>query len=521
MRTKAPTTKPSLAFFCASLFAPLTLLAAANVAFGSDIQPILSEHCYPCHGPDEKARKADLRLDLEKEVIGSTGKIIVPGKSAQSQLIKRILSTDPEEMMPPPKLKRPLSPAQMTLLQEWIDEGAAWGQHWAFEPVTRPAIPPVQKQDWPRNPIDRFVLARLESEGLAPSPTAPRETLIRRLSLDLTGLPPSLEEVSDFLQDSSADACERVVDRLLGSAHFGERMAWDWLAAARYADSNGYQGDRERTMWPWRDWVVKAFNENLPFDRFTVWQLAGDLLPNPTLEQRIATGFNRNHPINGEGGRIPEENRVDYVMDMTETCGTVWLGLTLNCCRCHDHKFDAISQRDYYQFSAFFNQTPVDGGGGDPRTKPTVAVASPEQTKAMEELRTENQAALRAVENFETSKFPRPPNVSIKEAPNAKDLPKEPLIHLDGCHPRQTQRQQLAKTRRLLERQGHPIPQTPRRSASPNRSHRPPLRPDPPRHGHGRQSRASKNIDPLQGPLRQTDRRSRDRRSRQPPTTPP
>ncbi len=226
------------------------------------------------------------------------------------------------------------------------------------------------------NPIDAFVQKTLASRGLTPSEEADRATLIRRVTLDLTGLPPTEAQLDEFLGDSSPDAYIKLVDRLLASPHLGERFAWDWLDAARYADSNGYQGDGERTMWPWRDWVVEAINSNLSFDQFTKWQLAGDLLPNATEEQRLATAFCRNHMINGEGGRIPEENRVDYVMDMTETMGTVWLGLTLNCCRCHDHKFDPLSQKNYFEFFAFFNQTPIDGSGGNPQTPPVLQVTS-------------------------------------------------------------------------------------------------------------------------------------------------
>jgi hypothetical protein len=275
--------------------------------------------------------------------------------------------------MPPAKTNRRLTTAQVQVLRHWIDKGAKWGKHWAFVPSRPPDVPQLRgQQSEVRNPIDAFVGAKLKSEGLAPSPEAERTILLRRVTLDLSGLPPSPQEVDDFLADSRPDAYEHVVDRLLASPHYGERMVWDWLDAARYADSNGYQGDGERTMWPWRDWAVAALNRNLPFDQFTVWQLAGDLLPGATDEQKLATGFCRNHMINGEGGRIAEENRVDYVMDMAETAGTVWLGLTFNCCRCHDHKFDALSQRDYYGLFAFFNQTPIDGGGGNPATPPVL-----------------------------------------------------------------------------------------------------------------------------------------------------
>jgi hypothetical protein len=367
-------TRLSRAAFSLSLFflAAVRTSAAEPVNFSREVLPILSDNCFRCHGPDANARKAKLRLDTQDGALRKDGPVIVAGKSADSELVRRVSSPDADEVMPPPKSNRKLTAAQIETLKRWIDEGAKWGRHWAFDPPRRPPLPAVRDSRWPRNGIDRFILARLEAEGLTPSAEAPKETLLRRVTLDLTGLPPTPAEVDAFLADAGPGAYERVVDRLLVSPHYGERMVWDWLEAARYADSNGYQGDGERTMWPWRDWVVDALNRNLPFDQFTVWQLAGDLLPGATPEQKLATAFCRNHPINGEGGRIAEENRVDYVMDMAETTGTVWLGLTFNCCRCHDHKFDALTQRDYYGLFAFFNQTPVNGGGGDPRTPPVL-----------------------------------------------------------------------------------------------------------------------------------------------------
>jgi hypothetical protein len=367
--------------------------AQDKVDFARDVLPILSDACFKCHGPDEKARKGDLRLDTKEEALAKDGPI-VPGKSADSRLVERITSEDAELVMPPPKANKKLKPEQVATLKKWIDQGANWGQHWSFVPPKRPSVPSIRApQSAIRNPIDAFVLARLEKAGLKPSSEADKERLIRRVTLDLIGLPPTPEEVDAFLKDADPNAYEKVVDRLLASPRFGERMAWDWLDAARYADSNGYQGDGERTMWPWRDWVVKAYNENLPFDKFTVWQLAGDLLPKPTREQILATAFNRNHMINGEGGRIAEENRVEYVFDQTETTGTVWLGLTAGCARCHDHKFDPISQKDYYALFAYFNQTPVNGGGGSGQTAPVLDFASPEQ----EQRRKDAQAAYDAL----------------------------------------------------------------------------------------------------------------------------
>lgn len=371
------------------LIAPLlvgfSIVARADestIVFSRDIRPILAGHCFNCHGPDEGSREGDLRLDTEE---GARKSLEIEGGMAK--LLSRVTSHDPDLVMPPPSVKKPLTAAQIDRLTRWVEAGAPWGSHWAFEPLVKPAVPDQVASLL--NPIDHFVQARLAARKVTPSPEASRETLIRRVTLDLTGLPPTSDEVDNFLQDTSPDAWDKVVDRLRASPAYGERMAWSWLDAARYADSNGYQGDNERTMWPWRDWVIDAFNKNLPYDQFTVWQLAGDQLPEASFEQKLATGFCRNHMINGEGGRIAEENRVDYVMDMTETTGTVWLGLTMNCCRCHDHKFDPLSQKDYYRLSAFFNQTPVDGGGGNPQTPPVLAVASDDQRKQEKDIETQ------------------------------------------------------------------------------------------------------------------------------------
>ena len=353
-----------------------------------NIRSIISENCVFCHGPDESTRKADLRLDTQQGIES----VIKKGSSLESELVRRLTSEDPDEVMPPPDSNRSLSADEIAMVQRWIDAGAAWQTHWAFRPLKLPPIPtaeslqPGQSTQPLRNPIDHFVRKNLMDRGLTASPEASRSTLIRRLSLDLTGLPPTPEAVDEFLADKSSDAYEKLVDRLLDSNAYGQRMAWNWLDASRYADTNGYQGDRERTMWPWRDWVVEAFNKNLPYDQFTTWQIAGDLLPEATLQQKLATGFSRNHMINGEGGRIAEENRVEYVMDMAETVGTVWLGLTLNCCRCHDHKYDPISNREYYQFFGFFNQTPVTGAGGDPQTAPNLAVPTSDQSETLASL---------------------------------------------------------------------------------------------------------------------------------------
>jgi len=378
-----------LAIAASSFLLPLSDRAhaadAKAVDFNRDILPILSDNCFTCHGPDEPARKAKLRLDTKEGTFRERNGVVitVPGKSGVSELYRRIVSTEETEVMPPPKSKKKLTPVQIDLIKRWIDEGAHWSRHWALEPPQRPPLPKVKNRGWAKNAIDSFVLARLEKEGLTPSPEASREILIRRLTLDLTGLPPTPDEIDAFLADNSADAYEKLVDRLLTSSRYGERMAWDWLDAARYADSNGYQGDQDRTMWPWRDWVVRAFNSNMPYDQFTIWQLAGDLLPKPTLEQKLATAFNRNHMINGEGGRIPEENRIEYLFDQTETMATIWLGVSITCARCHDHKYDPFTMRDYYGLLAYFNQTPVTGAGGSGQTAPVLDFATLEQKQAV------------------------------------------------------------------------------------------------------------------------------------------
>jgi hypothetical protein len=363
--------------------------AVAPLDFARDVQPILSENCFACHGPDAAERKADFRLDKEKDAKAARG-AIVPGKGAESELIKRMLSADPDEKMPPPDSHREVTPAQIETLKRWIDEGAMWGEHWSFVAPKRPAVPTVRDQGWVRNPIDAFILARLEQEGLHPSPEATREKLIRRVTLDLHGLPPTPAEVDAFVADRSADAYERLVERLLASPRYGERMVVDWLDASRYADTNGYQADPTRTNWPWRDWVVEAMNADMPYDRFLTEQLAGDLLPGATVRNRIATAFNRNHTFNGEGGRIPDETRVENVMDRTETVGTVFMGLTIGCTRCHDHKYDPVTQAEYFKLYAFFNNSSETGqqtyvGGGN--APPVVSYATPEQERRLAELR--------------------------------------------------------------------------------------------------------------------------------------
>ena len=337
--------------------------AAGRVEFNRDIRPLLSDKCFTCHGPDPARRRTKLRFDLERDAKQDLGgrSAIVPGDAAKSVLIHRITADDPARRMPPPASGRTLTERDIQLLQQWIEQGAKWESHWSFVAPKRAALPEVINHSSVRNAIDAFVLERLEREGLVLSPEADRTTLIRRVSLDLTGLPPTPSEVDAFLSDSSSNAYEKVVDRLLASPRYGERMAATWLDSARYADTNGYQTDAERYMWRWRDWVIDAYNRNLSFDQFALLQIAGDMLPRPTLDQRIATGFNRNHRGNGEGGIIPEEYAVEYVVDRVETTSTVFLGLTLGCARCHDHKYDPFSQKEFYQLFAYFNNIPERG----------------------------------------------------------------------------------------------------------------------------------------------------------------
>jgi hypothetical protein len=346
-------------------------IAADKVDYNRDIRPILAENCFLCHGPDAAARQGELRLD-ESE---AARHVLDAGGSEQSEFVRRILSADPDERMPPADSKKSLTEEQKRLLARWVTEGAAYQAHWAFNPPARPRLPDVKQAEWSRNPIDRFILERLEREGLAPSPEVRRETLLRRATLDLTGLPPTPQEVADFVADPSDAAYERRIDRLLASPRYGEHLAAGWLEAARYADTDGYQNDRYRYQHVWRDWVILAFNENKPFDEFVIEQLAGDMLPEATLKQQIATGFGRNHRINSEDGSIPSEWHVEYVVDRVDTLGTVFLGLTVGCARCHDHKYDPLSQKEYYQLFAYFNNVPEWGvGPNNGNSPPFVAV---------------------------------------------------------------------------------------------------------------------------------------------------
>jgi hypothetical protein len=415
----------------AAAAAGLRLAAAeggvAPVDFNRQVRPLLSENCFRCHGPDAASREARLRLDQRDAALlpAKSGAIaIVPGDPDRSELITRI--TDVHDAMPPAETGKKLKPADIDVLKRWIQEGAPYAPHWAFVPPVASSLPATRTGGWSRNAIDRFVLARLEDEKLRPNRQADPATLLRRVAFDLTGLPPTAEMLDAFLADSRPDAYERMVDRLLASHHYGERMATDWLDAARYADSNGFFRDNTRQIWPWRDWVIQAFNRNQPFDQFTIEQLAGDLLPNPTTEQRIATGFNRNHMVTGETGVIDEEYRVEYVADRLETTSTVWLGLTVGCARCHDHKYDPISQRDYYQLFAFFNSGVEKGTISPDDPPPVMDVTSPAQKAELDQLVAQRRAAESA---FDRLAEPLAPRIAAWEpaAPAELQVPRDGL----------------------------------------------------------------------------------------------
>ncbi|MCB1121391.1 MAG: DUF1549 domain-containing protein, partial [Verrucomicrobiae bacterium] len=348
--------------FCSFLVSGMLLLLPGLLNgsdFDRDIRPILSDNCFKCHGQDAKQREADLRLDTKEGLFGDLDgyKVVAPGDLDKSELFFRIAHEDPEERMPPPEADRHLTDQEIEQIRAWIADGAQWEQHWSLVPPERPQIPEVSDPAWVRNPIDAFILARLDAEGLKPSSPADPGIFARRVFFDVTGLPPSPEEVERFFNTR----LEASVDGLFHSKAYGEKMAIRWLDAARYADTSGYQNDGWREMWRWRDWVINAYNANMPFDQFTIEQLAGDLLPDPSLDQLIATGFNRNHRGNAEGGIIPEEFQVEYVVDRVDTTFTVWQGATMGCARCHDHKYDPYSQRDYYQLFAMFNNLPENG----------------------------------------------------------------------------------------------------------------------------------------------------------------
>ena len=370
---------------------PLNPAGTRPIDFNRDIRPILSENCFACHGPDKNKRKAGLRLDLRDDAtarLESGERAVVPGDIARSHILKVVTTTDDDDRMPPKKTGKQLTKEQVDLLRNWIAQGAEFKPHWAYVTPERPALPAVKNKSWPRNEIDRFILARLEKEGLKPSTEAEKQTLIRRVTLDLTGLPPTIAEVDAFLADKSAGAYEKVVDRLLASSAFGEKLALQWLDLARYADSDGYHADTARSMWQYRDYVIRSFNDNKPFDQFTIEQLAGDLLPNPTVDQRIATAFNRNGMSSTEGGADPDEYMNKYVTDRVNTFGTVYLGSSTACTECHDHKYDQFTQREYYQIYDFFNRIPEKGLDNDP-APPFIKVPVPEQTASWAKLTNE------------------------------------------------------------------------------------------------------------------------------------
>src|SRR3989454_4286730 len=361
--------------------------AQKDIDFNRDIRPILSDHCYACHGPDENKRKAGLRLDRPEEALKtlkSGNRAIVPGDVEKSTLVQRLTSRDPDEVMPPPDEGKPLRAEQVELLIRWVKEGAKRKNHWSLIVPERPALPEVREKNWPRNAIDYFILERLEKEGLKPAPEADKARLIRRASLDLTGLPPTINEVDAFLADNSPEAYEKLIDRLLDSAHYGERMAVNWLDLARYADTSGFHFDGVRFMWLWRDWVIDAFNQNKPFDTFTIEQLAGDLLPKPTREQRIATGFVRNNMTTDEGGSDPDEYLNKYVVDRVNTLGAVWLGMTVGCAECHDHKYDPLLTKEFYKLYAFFHNVPEKGLDRIRTDNPPPRLAAPTPEQAMQ-----------------------------------------------------------------------------------------------------------------------------------------
>ncbi|MDR9410736.1 MAG: DUF1549 domain-containing protein, partial [Balneolaceae bacterium] len=381
-----------------------------EIDFNFDVKPILSDRCFACHGPDEAAVEANLQLTTEELAYAALGEekdryAIVPGDPHDSELYKRITSDEPDFMMPPPTSILSITDREIAILKKWIEQGAEYKKHWSFIPPEKPGLPDVDNEEWPQNEIDYFVLNKMEEMEFSPSERASKEKLIRRVSFDLTGLPPTVNEVNDFISDDSPDAYEKVVDRLLASKAYGERMATEWLDVSRYADTHGYQDDGPNHMWPWRDWVIEAFNENMPFDQFTTWQIAGDMLPNATREQKLATGFNRVHMQSQEGGIVDEEYRVEYVADRTNTTASAFLGMTMECARCHDHKYDPISQKEYFQFSAFFNnvndagQIPNEGMAG-----PTILLPDSEANQQITYLEEQIQKQERELEKYTTTK---------------------------------------------------------------------------------------------------------------------
>ncbi len=400
-----------------------------QVDFNYHIKPILSDRCYKCHGPDANQRQADYRIDLAEGAFSTTNGEhsqttynLSANNLSKSEVFHRLISDDEEYMMPPPAANLALSNREKALIIRWIEQGAEYKQHWSFVPPKKEALPKVKNETWAKQPLDYFILNKIEENNLVASPIANKTTLFRRITLDLTGLPPSPAAIDAFLKDDAPDAYEKAVDRLLASPQFGERLGVEWLDVARYADSHGYQDDGMRTTWPWRDWVIKAFNENMPYDQFITEQIAGDLLPNPTREQILATCFNRNHPQSQEGGVVAEEYRVEYVSDRTNTFGKALMGMTMECARCHDHKYDPISQKDYYALSAFFNNN--NDNGVVPyigEATPTVLLPTPAEEKTLDSLRAAMQPLETALVTdnykaaFATWLAKQEPSIDLKE----------------------------------------------------------------------------------------------------------
>ncbi len=411
--------------------------AGASPDFNQEIRPILSENCFFCHGPDENHREADLRLDDREAAIEFQA--IVPGKPEESELLNRLHTSDPDEVMPPPRTRKKLTEKEIAILTKWIEAGAEYEGQWSFVPIEPVDVPQVKNKSWVRNPIDAFVMKKLEQNRLQPSETASRERLIRRVTFDLTGLPPTLEQIDAFLADESSDAYEKLVDRLLASPRYGERMTTEWLDVARYSDTYGYQVDRDRYVWPWKDWVIRAFNKNMPYDQFITEQLAGDLLPNATDDQILATTFNRLHPQKVEGGSTPEEFRVEYVADRTETIGTAFLGLTLLCCRCHEHKYDPITQTEYYQLSSFLDN--IDEAGlysffTPAVPTPTLLLKNDRQKKQIAQLEQKIQQAEKKLQEIRKAKQNNGSVSGIERLQEKSETPSHPLVpgriaHLD------------------------------------------------------------------------------------------
>lgn len=420
-----------------------------TVDFNYHIRPILADRCWSCHGPDPNTRQAGLRLDQEQfafAALKSGGKAFVHGHPGRSEALLRMVTNDPEKLMPPPASNLELSAREIALIAKWIDQGAEWKKHWAFLQPIRPDVPAVDRDDWTlHNEIDHFIQHRLRTEGMEPSEEAEKARLLRRVTQDLTGLPPTLEELDDFLEDNSEKAYETVVDRLLASDAHAERLTMDWLDLARYADSHGMHADGWRLMWPWRDWVISAFKENMPYDQFVTWQMAGDLLDQPSRDSRVATAFHRNHPMTAEGGVIDEEFRLEYVFDRANTVSTAFLGLTMECARCHDHKFDPISQEEYFQFSSFFNNVRELGMTGDDGNYGPMMILPGEEEEA--ELARIDRELHQLVSDWRANQS------SVDDiGPYLEALPESPIISLDFDHQRRIPQQGNQRARTIFDR---------------------------------------------------------------------